>query len=591
MTNTQKNKTNKTNKTNKKNRNNNNYDIVIIGGGIAGLYTLYKLSKSFAHLKILLLESGQRYGGRIYSYKETIDKQEYVMDLGAGRLGYHHKLITSLINELGLKPKLIPIPNTKTYIEVTANNKVSNKTTTKDYIMDKLTKFFFSPQVSKLGKSLKQSYYLYEFIGKYMSASFSRKVEDVFEYSSDLNELNAYDAIEYFKYDYNNETKFFTLNGGLEQIIERLLQAIKNTRGYKSHNFNIKNLSNVENITYKNNDSSDLFEISVTNYKGRGSGQETIYSKYVICAIPKKSLEQLEIFKPLLSELNSINSINLLRIFEIYNKSGENGEMWFKNIQKTITNTNVQFVIPINPDNGLIMSSYSDCANARYWNNLLISKGLDYVKVKLNTKLNLLFSIFNIKVPLSKYIKMHFWDAGVACWKKDVDSDYLSVKLINPYSRVFIIGENYSKYQAWCEGALMTSESCIAKLVKILTKTKAKTLKQTRKRSDNKLSDNKLSDNKRSDNKLSDYKHKQGGGEVKTFTLGEVKKHNKKNDAWTIIEKKVYDITTWIPTHPGGDVILKAVGKDGTRLFKSANHPSFVKENVLPKYYIGNLSK
>ena len=573
MTNTQKNKTNKTN-----HNATNIYDLVIIGGGIAGLYTLYKLSKKYAHLKILLLESGQRYGGRIYSYKETIDKQEYVMDLGAGRLGYHHKLINSLINELGLKPKIIPIPNTKTYIEVAANNKVSNKTSAKDYIMDKLTQFFFSPLVSKLGKSTKQSYYLYEFLTKYVSASFSRKVEDVFEYSSDLNELNAYDAIEYFKYDYNNETKFFTLNGGLEQIIERLLQAIKKTRAYKSHNIRLQNLSNVENITYKKNDVSDLFEISVANYNSQGSSPDTLYSKYVICAIPKKSLNQLTIFKPLLSELNSINSINLLRIYEIYNKSGESGSVWFKNIEKTITNTNVQFVIPINPDNGLIMSSYSDCANARYWNNLLTSKGLDYVKVKLNTKLNMLFSIYNIKVPLSKYIKMYFWDAGVACWKKDVDSDYLSVKLINPYPRVFIIGENYSKYQAWCEGALMTSESCIAKLVKILAKakTKTKTLKNSIKRGNNKLEVEETT---------------LGGSEKKAFTLGEVKKHNKKNDAWTIIENKVYDITTWIPTHPGGDVILKAVGKNGTRLFKSVNHPSFVKENVLPKYYIGNLSK
>jgi hypothetical protein len=501
------------------------------------------------------------------------------MDLGAGRLGYHHKLINNLINELGLKPKIIPIPNTKTYIEVAANNKVSNKTSTKDYIMDKLTNFFFSPLVSKLGKTTKQSYYLYEFLTKYVSASFSRKVEDVFEYSSDLKELNAYDAIEYFKYDYNNETKFFTLNGGLEQIIERLLQAIKKTKAYKSHNIRLQNLSNVENITYKKNDTSDLFEISVANYSTQGSSPDILYSKYVICAIPKKSLTQFTIFKPLLSELNSINSINLLRIYEIYDKDKDkdkdkeqdSGTVWFKNIEKTITNTNVQFVIPINPDNGLIMSSYSDCANARYWNNLLASKGLDYVKVKLNTKLNQLFSIYNINVPLSKYIKMYFWDAGVACWKKGVDSDYLSVKLLNPYPRVFIVGENYSKYQAWCEGALMTSESCIAKLVKILAKTKTKTLKRSI--------------------KLSEYKHKQGGSEVKTFTLGEVKKHNKKKDAWTIIENKVYDITTWIPTHPGGDVILKAVGKDGTRLFKSVNHPSFVKENVLPKYYIGNLSK
>jgi L-2-hydroxyglutarate oxidase LhgO len=52
MTNTQKNK--------KKYNCAKNYDLVIIGGGISGLYTLYKLSKTFSQLKILLLESGQR---------------------------------------------------------------------------------------------------------------------------------------------------------------------------------------------------------------------------------------------------------------------------------------------------------------------------------------------------------------------------------------------------------------------------------------------------------------------------------------------------------------------------------------------------
>ena len=556
---------------NKKNHNTNNYDLVIIGGGISGLYTLYKLSKKFSQLKILLLESGHRYGGRIYSHKETIDKQEYVMDLGAGRLGYHHKLINNLISELGLKPKIVPIPNTKTYIEVTEkNNKthVSNKTTTKDYIMDKLTKFFFSPLVSKLGKSTKQSYYLYEFIEKYVSASFSKKVEDVFEYSSDLNELNAYDAIEYFKYDYNKTSNFFTLNGGLEQIIERLLLAIKKTRAYKSNKVKLQNLSKVENITvenisYKNNDISDLFEISVTNYNTK-SGLETYYSKYVICAIPKKSLLPLSIFKPLLRDLNSINSINLLRIYEIYNKDEETGEVWFKNIEKTITNTNVQFVIPISHDNGLIMSSYSDCGNARYWNNLLAAKGLMFVKQKLNEKLN---QLYNIKVPLSKYIKMYFWDAGVACWKKGVDSDYLSSKLLNPYSRVFIIGENYSKYQAWIEGALMTSESCIAKLAETLT-----------------------TNNNNNKTKTKNNNTRKGGGSNKrAISLEEVKKHNKKNDAWTIIENKVYNISSWIPKHPGGEIIMQAVGKDATQLFLNNNHPSYVEKTILPKYYIGKL--
>jgi hypothetical protein len=551
MTNTQK---------NKKKYDTKNYDLVIIGGGIAGLYTLYKLSKQFTNLKILLLESGERYGGRIYSYKETIDGEEYIMDLGAGRLGHHHKLINTLISELGLKSKIVNIPNTKTYIEVTENNKAHEKTQYKDSIMAKLYKFFLSPLVSKLGKSALQKFYLYELLTKYMSASFSQKVASVFEYSSDLNELNAYDAIGYFKYDYNKESTFFTLNGGLGQIIDHLLLAIKQTQGYKRNNITIINLSHVENVTYNAN--ANLFNISVSNYKN--SSKTTYYCDHLICAIPKQSLESLTIFKPLLRDLDSINPINLVRIFEVYKT--ENGESWFKNIKKTITNSKVQFVIPINSNNGLIMSSYSDCANARFWNNLLIKKGLDYVKQTLNTKLNQLFSIYNITVLPSKYIKMYFWDAGVANWKKNVDSDYLSYKLINPLPNIYIIGENYSKYQAWCEGALMTSETCIAKLSTILEYTlNKKTGKYTRK----------------------------FGGKIKkkAFTLDEVKKHNKKGDAWTIIDNKVYNISSWIPKHPGGEIIMQAVGKDASQLFIAHGHPSYVRKTILPKYIIGTLKK
>ena len=557
MSNTQK------NKKNHNTHNTNNYDLVIIGGGISGIYTLYKLSKTFPQLKILLLESGERYGGRIYSYKETVDGEEYIMDLGAGRLGHHHKLINNLINELGLKPKIIDIPNTKTYIEVSENNNARDKTHLKDSIMTKLTNFFLSPLVSKLGKSMLQKFYLSELIKKYVSVSFFQKLEPVFEYSSDLNEFNAYDAIEYFKHDYNNESKFFTLVGGIEQIIERMLDLIKKTKSYKSKNITLLNLSSVENIITKNNNNNNLFKIVINNYSK--SKVYNVYSKYVICAIPKQSLEKLDLFKPILRDLDSINSINLLRIFEIYDKT--NGEVWFKNIEKTITNSQVQFVIPINPNNGLIMSSYSDCANARFWNLLRAKKGIQFVKNKLNIKLNQLFSIYNIKVPPSKYIKMYFWDAGVACWKKNVDSDYLSSKLLNPLSNVFIIGENYSKYQAWCEGALMTSENCISKLGNtLITTKKTKTLKHTRK----------LGGKKNERNK-------------KIFTLDEIKKHNTKKDAWTIIENKVYNISSWIPKHPGGEIIMKAVGKDATQLFIANNHPSYVKKTILPKYYIGNL--
>tara|TARA_S200000501_G_scaffold311612_1_gene302276 strand:- start:416 stop:631 length:216 start_codon:yes stop_codon:yes gene_type:complete len=71
--------------------------------------------------------------------------------------------------------------------------------------------------------------------------------------------------------------------------------------------------------------------------------------------------------------------------------------------------------------------------------------------------------------------------------------------------------------------------------------------------------------------------------------MDEVKKHNKKTDAWLVIEKKVYNVTSWISKHPGGMIIMKGVGKDATSLFKGVGHPDYVKKKILPKYLIGEI--
>lgn len=54
------------------------------------------------------------------------------------------------------------------------------------------------------------------------------------------------------------------------------------------------------------------------------------------------------------------------------------------------------------------------------------------------------------------------------------------------------------------------------------------------------------------------------------FTVAEVATHNKESDCWTIIENKVYDITGYINSHPGGkENILIACGTDATSMFNS----------------------
>jgi protoporphyrinogen oxidase len=54
------------------------YDYIIIGGGLAGLYTAYKINQSEPKAKLLILERNRQMGGRI----DTINHK---LEAGAGR--------------------------------------------------------------------------------------------------------------------------------------------------------------------------------------------------------------------------------------------------------------------------------------------------------------------------------------------------------------------------------------------------------------------------------------------------------------------------------------------------------------------------
>ena len=51
--------------------------------------------------------------------------------------------------------------------------------------------------------------------------------------------------------------------------------------------------------------------------------------------------------------------------------------------------------------------------------------------------------------------------------------------------------------------------------------------------------------------------------EMKEYTLAEVITHNTKEDCWTVLQGKVYDITSAVPKHPAGpDKASNACGQD-----------------------------
>eukprot|EP00271_Cylindrocystis_brebissonii_P008547 TRINITY_DN22928_c0_g1_i1.p1 TRINITY_DN22928_c0_g1~~TRINITY_DN22928_c0_g1_i1.p1 ORF type:complete len:451 (-),score=73.08 TRINITY_DN22928_c0_g1_i1:1145-2497(-) len=75
------------------------------------------------------------------------------------------------------------------------------------------------------------------------------------------------------------------------------------------------------------------------------------------------------------------------------------------------------------------------------------------------------------------------------------------------------------------------------------------------------------------------------GGQGKEFRLSEVAEHSVPGDCWVIVKNKVYDVSTFAKTHPGGDVIYTYGGRDATDVF-SVFH-SVETWSRLKQFYVG----
>jgi len=75
----------------------------------------------------------------------------------------------------------------------------------------------------------------------------------------------------------------------------------------------------------------------------------------------------------------------------------------------------------------------------------------------------------------------------------------------------------------------------------------------------------------------------------KLISMNEVAKHNKLEDCWIVIYGKVYDVSKFLPDHPGGTkVILNFAGKDATPGFEPI-HPKDILNILPPNCYLGDV--
>ncbi|XP_052232343.1 cytochrome b5-like isoform X2 [Dreissena polymorpha] len=77
--------------------------------------------------------------------------------------------------------------------------------------------------------------------------------------------------------------------------------------------------------------------------------------------------------------------------------------------------------------------------------------------------------------------------------------------------------------------------------------------------------------------------------DVGQFTLEDVSFHSDASSCWIVIADKVYDVTDFLHTHPGGEeIILENAGSDATISFQSKGHSASAVD-TMAKYCIGEL--
>ncbi|KAI0004071.1 Oxidoreductase, molybdopterin-binding domain-containing protein [Xylariaceae sp. FL0662B] len=82
-----------------------------------------------------------------------------------------------------------------------------------------------------------------------------------------------------------------------------------------------------------------------------------------------------------------------------------------------------------------------------------------------------------------------------------------------------------------------------------------------------------------------------GNDGLPRFRLAEVKEHGAKSERpWVIYGDKVYDITGWVPAHPGGQVILRAAGGSIEPYWEIFSiHKSQYVRDILEQYVVGRV--
>jgi hypothetical protein len=381
------------------------YDVVIIGGGIAGLYANYLLTKK-KH-KCIVLEKNSTVSGRVREH----EFHGAMLKCGAGIIVPENKLVVKLLKKLGMKVEFSPagikdlvVPAFDMGEAVKKVKKVYKTMTKKDLL-------------TLTAREILYKYFERDFADNFiLHSEFEDYLDGSFEY-----------LMKYYPISDLDNKPFESMGGQWTELVDKL------------------SLPNVKTD----------YEVSTIEKKGNTFWVNgDIQAKQVIFAVTITALENIKCVGFKLPKISDyVVSTPFSRVYAYY-KDGYTMKDGYVNVGGMVDK-----VIKINKN--IVMASYADGPKAVFWGGVK-KLPLDDQKKILEEKL----ADVGFTFGKPDDIFTAFWTDGdhvIRPYGKYKTIDNLLDKLSKPCKGVYIIGEMLSKRPGYVEGALLSVERMLKK--------------------------------------------------------------------------------------------------------------------------------
>jgi glycine/D-amino acid oxidase-like deaminating enzyme len=389
---------------------------VIVGAGIAGLWVADRLVAAGTPGKsITILEKYDYDGGRIVTAPGGYE-------IGAGRVHESHVLTNALIDRFGLtraahnpavdwRP-LATLTSTPNHFEaawrvITAVMPHSGRHTIRELVA---------------------------------GTSFE-KLLDQYPYRAETERLRADLSIPAFRPSGEMGTRegYFSVREGLSAIVRGLTATLKDA------GVRIRHGVEVTNVTHEDSH----YEVHIKD--------RPIRAGRVILALHASALRRLPVMRDC-EPLRHLTMAPLTRIYAEYPPSASTGAVWFAGMNRTVTDSPLRYIIPIDSSRGIVMISYTDDRDTAHWHGL---KG-PRLQAAIQAEVHRLWPALDIPEPT--WIRPYEWHDGCTYWMPgDYDPIAESRRMLRPrpatMPELYVCGESFSVgRQAWIEGALEHAE-------------------------------------------------------------------------------------------------------------------------------------